>query len=141
MIDELTGELAQVQLQIDAAEQDNQSYSGGLIKTLIAVRLEILKTNHALIQQRIHALMSGAEIDIVVTGSAPEPELAASLLSEIEVQKAKVAAAEEEADLYSGGLIRAMALSTLATARNTLAMLEQRYSSAKYGLGGSVPSP
>ena len=140
MIDELTGESAQVQIQIDAAEQDDESYSGGLIKTLIAVRLEILRTNHALIQQRIHAVEGGSEIDIVVTGSAPDPELAATLLSEIEDQREKVTEAEQEADRYSGGLVRALALSTLATARNTLAMLEQRYLSAKYGLAIAVPS-
>ena len=73
MIDELTGESAQVQIQIDAAEQDDESYSGGLIKTLIAVRLEILRTNHALIQQRIHALEGGSEIDIVVDGFGAGP--------------------------------------------------------------------
>ena len=141
MIEQLIGELAQVQVQIDAAEQDDQSYTGGLIKTLIAVRLEVLKTNHALIQQRIHALESGAEIEIVVSVSEPDPELTASLLSEIETQRIKVAEAEQEADLYSGGLLRALALSTLATAHNTLAMLEQRYLSAKYGFATPLTSP
>ena len=139
-IDQLKEELARAQTQIAAAEQDDQSYSSGLIKTLIALRLEILRTNHALIQQRIHALESGAEIDIVVTGSEPDPELAASLLAEIETQRVKVEEAEQEANKYSGGLVRAMALSTLATARTTLAMLEQRYFSAEYGLTTPVPS-
>ena len=133
-IDQLEGELTQVQVGIEAAEQDHQSYSGGLVKSLIAVRLEILRTNQALIQQRIHALESGAGIDIVVTASKPDPELAARLLQEIESQRAKVTKAAQEANRYSGGLVQAMALSALATARNTLAMLEQRYFSAEYGL-------
>ncbi len=111
-----------------------------MIKTLIALRLEILKTNHALIQQRVHALESGAEIDIVVIGFRPDHELAATLLAEIENQRTKVAEAEKEAARYAGGLVRAMALSAVATQRNTLAMLEQRYFSAEYGLA-TPPMP
>ena len=139
-ITQLQGELAQVESEIESAEEDNRAYSGGLIKTLIALRLEILKTNHALIQQRVHALESGAEIDIVVIGSEPDPELAATLLAEIENQRTKAADAEKEAARYSGGLVQAMALSAVATQRNTLAMLEQRYFSAEYGLATPMPT-
>ena len=138
-ITQLQGELAQVESEIESAEEDNRAYSGGLIKTLIALRLKILKTNHALIQQRVHALESGAEIDIVVIGSEPDPELAATLLAEIENQRIKVAEAEKEAARYSGGLVRAMALSAVGTQRNTLAMLEQRYFNAEYGLATPIP--
>ena len=133
-ITQLQGELVQVESEIESAEEDNRTYSGGLIKTLITLRLEILRTNHALIQQRIHALESGAEIDIIVIGSEPDPEVAANLLVEIEDQRTKIAEAEQEAARYSGGLVQAMALSAVATQRNTLAMLEQKYFSAEYGL-------
>ena len=134
IVTQLQDELGRVESAIESAEEDNSTYSGGLINTLITLRLEILKTNHALIQQRIHALESGAEIDITVSGSEPDPELAASLLAEIEDQRTKIAEAEKEAARYSGGLVQALALSTVATQRNTLAMLEQRYFSAEYGL-------
>ena len=40
-IAQLEGELAQVQAEIKAAEEDERTYSGGLIQTLIALRLEI----------------------------------------------------------------------------------------------------
>ena len=136
-IAQLQGELVQVESEIESAEEDNRTYSGGLIKTLITLRLEILRTNHALIQQRVHALESGAEIDITVIGSEPDPELAASLLVEIENQRTKIAEAEQEAARYSGGLVQAMALSAVATQRNTLAMLEQKYFSAEYGLANA----
>ena len=108
--------------------------------TLITLRLEILRTNHALIQQRIHALESGAEIDIIVIGSEPDPELAANLLVEIEDQRTKISEAEQEAARYSGGLVQAMALSAVATQRNTLAMLEHKYFSAEYGLAAPMPT-
>ena len=139
-ITQLQGELGRVESEIESAEEDNRTYSGGLIKTLITLRLEILKTNHALIQQRIHALESGAEIDITVIGSEPDPELAANLLVEIEDQRTKITEAEQEAARYSGGLVQAMALSAVATQRNTLAMLEQKYFSAEYGLAAPMPT-
>ena len=66
--------------------------------------------------------------------------MAANLLAEIEAQREKVTEAEQEAARYSGGLVQAMALSALATARNTLAMLEQRYLSAEYGLAMPIPA-
>lgn len=139
-ITRLGAELVEVQAAIEAAEEDDRAYSGGLIKTLIALRLEILRTNHALIQQRIHALESGAEVDIVVSGSEPDSELASRLLVEIESERSKLAEAEQEAARYSGGLVQAMALSAVATQRNTLAMLEQRYFTAEYGLATPVPT-
>ena len=104
-IAQLQGELAQVESEIESAEEDNRAYSGGLIKTLIGVRLEILRTNHALIQQRVYALESGAEIDIIVIGSEPDPALAAEILAEIEDQRTKITEAEQEAARYSGGLL------------------------------------
>ena len=140
-ITQLQGELAQVESEIESAEEENRAYSGGLIKTLIALRLEILRTNHALIQQRVHALESGAEIDIIVSGSEPDPELATNLLAGIEVQQIKIAEGEREASRYSGGLVQAMALSSVATQRNTLAMLEQRYFTSKYGLATPILPP
>lgn len=139
-ITQLKGELAQVESEIESAEEDNRAYSGGLIKTLITLRLEILRTNHALIQQRVHALESGAEIDIIVIGSEPDHELAANILAEIEDQRTKITEAEQEATRYSGGLVLAMSLSAVATQRNTLAMLEQRYFAAKYGLATPMPT-
>ena len=131
---QLKAELTQVDAEIESAEKENQTYSGGLIKSLISVRLEILKTNRALIQQRIHALESGAAINFTISGLEPDPEMAEKLIIEIEAQVIKISTAEEEAARYSGGLVHAMALSALATQRNTLAMLEQRYYVAEYGL-------
>jgi hypothetical protein len=49
----LKDDLSRVNKEIEQATQEDAKYSGGLIKSLIAVRLEILKTNAALIEQRI----------------------------------------------------------------------------------------
>ena len=133
-ITQLLAERERVEAEIVLATEDHERYAGGLIKSLIATRLEVLRTTSALLQQRVHAIQSGAEIDIVVSGSDPDPDLAARLLPEIEAQRAKVEAARQEAARYSGGLVQAMGLSTAATLANTLALLEQRYLAAEYGL-------
>jgi len=137
-IQALKGELEQIQKEITEASARDAELAGGLLKVLVEARLEILKTNEALVQQRIHALESGAKITVGTMGSEPNPELASKLEEEIKAQEKELLAAQQEAAKYSGGLILAMKLSTIATQENSLAMLRQRYLIAKYGL--SVPS-
>jgi len=131
---DLKQDLSRIRQDIERATKDDAAYSGGLIKSLIGVRLEVLRTNEALVEQRIHALEAGTRITVVVNTVETNPTKAAELAKEIESQKAKVADARAEADRYSGGLVQAMAETSVATARNTLAMLEQQYFIAKYGL-------
>ncbi len=130
----LKDDLSRVNKEIVQATQEDAKYSGGLIKSLIGVRLEILKTDAALIEQQIHALEGGARTNVVVNVSKPDQARANELLAEIEAQQKKVADARREADRYAGGLVKALSESTAATATNSLAMLEQEYFIAKYGL-------
>jgi len=136
---DLKRELAQVEGEVSQATAEDAEYSGGLIKALIGVRLQVLKTNQALLQQRIHSIESGAKVTIVLTSTKLDPERAAQLERELRQQREKVAEARSYADQYAGGLVKAIAESTVATAKQTLAMLEQQYLVAKYGL--ALPSP
>lgn len=131
---DLKQDLGRIRQEIEHATKDDAAHSGGLIKSLIGVRLEVLKTNEALVEQRIHAIEAGIRITLVVNAAKPDPTRATELAKEIESQKAKVAEARAEADRYSGGLVEAMSETAVATARNTLAMLEQQFFIAKYGL-------
>lgn len=141
LVGDLKQDLGRTRQEIEQATRDDAAYSGGLIKSLIAVRLEVLKTNEALVEQRIHALEAGARVTVVVNITKPDPLRAAELEKEVESQRAKVADARAEADRYSGGLVQAMAEAAVATSRSTLAMLEQQYVIAKYGLAmPSVPA-
>ena len=137
----LRDDLKRVQQEVDQATKEDATYSGGLIKAFIAVRLEVLKTNAALIEQRVHAIEGGARTTVVVNVSKADPARAAELSKDIEAQKVKVADARREADRYSGGLVQAMAETTYNTAGNTLAMLEQQYFIAKYGMAAPNPPP
>lgn len=137
--EELKGELESVRAEIAAADEKNAALAGGLVKALVETRLEILKTTEALLQQRIHAIEGGAKVEITVGGSDPDPDLAEALEAEIAEQKEELEEARKEAARYSGGLVAAMKSATVATAEQTLAMLTQRYLSAKYGLPGTLP--
>lgn len=133
-IEELKQELAKTKTSIEEAQKKDSEYAGGLIKALIGVRIEILKTNEALIQQRIQALESGTPIKIQISGTAPNEQRAASLEQEIQVKQKDLAEAKKEMERYSGGLIWAVKASTAATIENTIVMMEQERIIAKYGL-------
>lgn len=131
---ELTQQLAQVRQDIDSAKKDSSQYSGGLLKSLIAVRQEVLATNAALLEQRINALESGARISITVQATQPNPTQAAAIAKEIVAQTSKLAEAKAESARYDGGLVKSMAEMAVATNLSSLAMLQQQYLIAQYGI-------
>ncbi|HXG57031.1 MAG TPA: hypothetical protein VNJ03_16755 [Vicinamibacterales bacterium] len=109
------------------------------MKALIESRLATLKQTRALLAQRATA----GDLNVLVRYTADGkpftlPDGAAAELAaveaEIDAMKAKVAAGEAEAARYSGGLVQAMSLSTVATMRQSQAMLDQKRLALKYGL-------
>lgn len=134
LVNQLRSELSATDVSISNAEKDDANVAGGLVKSLITTRLEILRTNKALIEQRIHAIESGAQITVSVPSYKPDPQEAERLAKEIDSQLAEIKSARDDASQYSGGLVLAMKLSQIATQEQTLAMLKQRQLMAKYGL-------
>ena len=132
LVEALRSELNSTKEEISVANGTASTY-GGAIKLLATARLEVLKANAALLEQRILAIESGAKINVQVPAVQPDQVLASSIANEITTAKAGIAAGQIEANQY-GGLIKALKLATVATQEQTLAMLEQRYLSAKYGL-------
>jgi hypothetical protein len=130
----LQGELSLLRMEIASAQADESRYAGGLIKSMIVIRLEVLKTNEALIQQRILAIEGWAKIETSVKAAVPDASRAASLAKEIEAQRRKLDDAKAESDRYAGGLVKALAETSVATTANTIAMLEQARLTAQYGL-------
>ena len=132
-------EIATVDAQIAEAEAENAKYAGGLVKALIESRLATLKQTRALLAQRATAGDLNVLVRYTANGKAfTLPEGAAAELTaveaEIEAMKTKIAAGEAEAARYSGGLVLAMTLSTVATMRQSYAMLDQKRVALKYGL-------
>lgn len=145
-IQELRTELDITKKEVAQAEAKYSQYTGGAIKALATVRLEILKTNEALLQQRIQAIESGAKITVQINATTPDIERANILEQELSKQEAKVSAALEKASASAGGLIGLTAKMNVTTEENTLSLLRQQYLITKYGLSAvklntDTPSP
>ena len=133
-VESLRVEQSQINESINQAEGEDSKFSGGLIKALIGVRLELLKINSALVQQRINAIESGAKIKVKLYEVKPDPERVRNLQYEMDSIKSEIRAKEEEIAKYRGGLIKVTLMSSVATMNNTLAMLQTEHLKAKYGI-------
>ncbi|MDB4781954.1 hypothetical protein OAG28_02410, partial [Akkermansiaceae bacterium] len=130
----LKDELIHTNESIDLASKEDSKLAGGLIKSLIGARLELLKINSALLRQRINVIESGAKIEIKLYEAKPNDERAAKLQSEMDTIKSKIKVTSEKIALYEGGLIKVTLMSSAATMENTLALLQLEYLKAKYGI-------
>lgn len=133
LVENLRGELKITQEKIVSAQSKDSQLSGGLVKSLISARIEILETNKALLEQRINAIEIGSPVKVVTEISQVDSELASALELEINQERLKLEIEQAEAANY-GGLVGAMKAAAVATKEQTLAMLEQRFLVAKYGL-------
>lgn len=133
-IQELRTELDATKKEVVETEEKYSQYTGGAIKALASVRLEVLKINEALLQQRIQTIESGTKITVQVNATIPDIERANTLEKELVKQEGKVSAAREKASASAGGLIGVMEKMNVTTEENTLSLLRQQYLIAKYGL-------
>lgn len=138
-IEGIEEEITRLEKQIRETEAEDQKYSGGLIKALISSQLATLKQTHAMLQQRTKASLFRIGLKYTVDGQPfTPPQDAAVQLGIVERELAelatKIAAAEAEATRYSGGLIQAVSLSTVAQMKQTQAMLDQKRLALKFSL-------
>jgi hypothetical protein len=135
----LKNEIASLQLQIRDAEAEDAKYSGGLVKALIESRKQTLKQTLAMLEQRDKAWTFGLRLSYTINGkpfvlAAGAAEQLPGINRELTDLAAKIEAQDLEVDRYSGGLVHAMALSTLETMKQTQAMLNQRRVAIQYEL-------
>ena len=133
-LDQIEADLRSVQAEIAGAEAEQQQYAGGLIYAMISQRLETLRLTEAMLDQRRLALREGAEFDILMPSTKSNSSREAEILADLVAAKEELAVAEAEADRYTGGLVQALALTTVMTHRQTVAMLTQAALAARYGL-------
>ncbi|HEV8432888.1 MAG TPA: hypothetical protein VGR95_05700 [Thermoanaerobaculia bacterium] len=140
----LKGEIADVRSQVTAAENESSRYSGGLVKALIDSRVQILRQTLAMLEQRDKAFTFGLRLRYTVDGKPFQlPKDAKDELPgidrELRDNEAKIRRQELEVSQYSGGLVQALGLSTLATMKQTHAMLDQRRLAIEYELPQYLP--
>jgi len=134
---ELDRDIAAIRAELDSAAKEGEKYSSGLIKSLIDVRVETLRTNEAMLLAKKASFLRRIDLLYIVNGRASERVSEAGLKNMqediFEVRK-RVAEAELKAQAYTGGLAQAMALATTETERLALAQLYLAYYSYKYGI-------
>jgi hypothetical protein len=135
----LREEIKNVRAQIVEAESESARYTGGLVKALIESRLQTLKQTLAMLEQRDKAWTFGLRLRYTVDGKPFSlPPGIQGQLPEVEHELRDVASQiesqQQEVARYSGGLVHAMGLSTLATMKQTEAMLNQRRLAIRFEL-------
>ena len=118
---------------------EHAKYSGGLIHSILATTLATQQQTLEMLKQRDGAWRFGIDLKYTIDGTpATFPTDSADLVLQLEQEilqaRQKVAEAEADAGRYTGGLIRATLLTTAATGMQTLALLDQKRLSLKYGI-------
>lgn len=128
--DTFAADLALVRTQIADAERDLASTPGGLLGDLTRVRIGIYRLTEALLEHRAAV----AATAVVVPGvlATPDPARIARAEAEVAAARERVASAMTQAS-QSGGMIGILALTTLATERQALALAELAAVSARQG--------
>jgi hypothetical protein len=129
----ISADISSITLRIEDAERTVASFDGGVIRTLAQYRLETLKMNRALLENRQLGSEVGINPELVIPAVKPNPERAADILADIQKQVQAIEAAEAEAR-NSGGLVQAMALTRVETEKLTLAQLQLAWYQAQYGI-------
>ena len=133
----LNSDLGRVREQIEDARREDERFSGGAIKALIQLRLNILHHTEALLEQKKSALLHRVWMHYTVDGRPVAVASSADLndiVAEIEQAEEKVKRSTVNAEQYSGGLIQGIALMTAETDRMSVAQLKLKFYSAKYGV-------
>jgi len=104
------------------------------------MRLAVLETTRAMLDQKRRAWIRGVALSYTVEGKrlTPDPALLEQLEREAADAERQVAEAQSKADLYAGGLVHGLALAEVQTRRVTAAVIRQRMALAWTGLGVPV---
>jgi hypothetical protein len=134
---DLDNDLAQIRIQIDASVSDGEKFSGGLIKSIVDLRREILKISETMLIQKRAAVLRRVDLRYNVEGKklsdATDEELK-KVESDLEIAKAKLAKSEKEAARYSGGLLQVLALTSVELDKLSISQLTLSLVSMKYGI-------
>jgi hypothetical protein len=145
---DLDADIASTKTEIAASDAEAARYSGGMILLQTQLRTAMLKNTLAMLEQKRESFLRG----ITLIYQEPTLRIAnpaddAAALSDLSKARDDAKAAQQEAAMYSGGLIQTMALVRGATAKVTEAAIEQRIALMKLGIpfpalsGTTPPAP
>ncbi len=125
--------------EINEVKITSQKYSGGLILSLIKVRLETLQSTKAMLEQKSKGFNRYIPVSYSIDGEEYSPPSNKNILLkqlEQDMQKLKndLAKVEKENSHYSGGLIKITLMMQATTVKNSIAFLEQKKLLLKYDI-------
>ncbi|MBI2566888.1 MAG: hypothetical protein HYV63_07655 [Candidatus Schekmanbacteria bacterium] len=138
--------LAEQRAVLASVRSELDRYESGLVKALLAARAGMVSNTIAMLEQRLLAARFGIPyLAVVAPGATPreqQPAQVAAIEADLAAQRAALAAARAEDERYSGGLVKALLSTRVATLANTVAMLEQRLLADRYGIPHlTAPAP
>jgi len=132
-----------INTQLKEAQTEAAKYSGGVIKTFLDLRIEILRNTLAMLDQKRSSYLRLITLRFTVDGrplSAASDAQLREIEEEIKQVERKVADAKREVSQYTGGLLQIMALMKVATEEASASTLRLKFYSAKYGIPLQIPS-
>jgi hypothetical protein len=129
--------------QLKEAQTEAAKYSGGAIKALLDLRIEILRNTLAMLDQKRSSYVRLITLRFTVDGrliSAASDAQLREIEEEIKQVESKVAEAKREVSRYTGGLLQGLSLMKVATEEVSASTLRWKFYSAKYGIPLQIPS-
>lgn len=132
----LEADLQEQEVALADAKAQLDQYVGGLIRVVVALRVEAAELNIALLKQKKLLMAQGLALPTAkVVVATPPAETIAQLEDEIRQKTAEIEITEAEARRYTGGLIQVSLLLRAETEKMTLSMLNNRRLVLKYQIG------
>jgi hypothetical protein len=129
--------------EISTTQAESERYTSSLLKSLIELRLAIIRNTLAMLDQKRASLIRRIALNYRI-GSQPAHEASDQelniILEDLSQAEKKVAASRLEAAKYSGGLVQAMALLKAETDEMSVSQLRLKFYSAKYGIPMLLPN-
>ena len=137
--EKLNEDLKTVNVAIEKTKNESAQYIGGLIKTLIDLRLETLKNTEAMLEQKKKGLNRFITIKYTIEGEPyKRPEDFIKQMEQIQLDiaelKQNISETQAKSDQYYGGLIKNMIDLQIEQLKNTLVLLEQKRLSLKHDM-------
>ncbi len=107
---------------------------GSMLALLAGCGTEVLRTTDALLEQKAEALRAGAEFHFISNIHQVDQDKIAQIDRVILEKREELGAARARVEMYSGGLLEAIALSEVAMLQLTTTMLDQQKLALVYGL-------
>jgi len=120
-------DLLNIKQQIKEATEKSNQYTGGLIKSLVDLRIELLQINKSILEGK--KISQNRNFT-----TKPDNKKANEIFEDLVSLKKEIDDKKKESDGYRGGLIKAMLESAIATSETSLAMLQAEYYKSKYGI-------